>query len=75
MNNQFGFALVLLVAIASVASLLFLSGTETTGHVSYQTIECGHVDCGTTLAQPLTDAGGRQVRDDSGKPVCICPRG
>jgi len=81
MSERLGFAIVLLVAIASVASLLFMSGTQSTASIIYgtpmkdiPTDACRDVACpGHGYAEPLVNAHGRVVYQDSGKPVCICP--
>jgi hypothetical protein len=74
MSEQLGFALVLLVAIASLASILLLGGAEKTGYLTTETIECGHVRCpGHTPAYPLIDQQGRLLRSDSGEFICVCP--
>ncbi|MEM2916022.1 MAG: hypothetical protein QXT19_01530 [Candidatus Woesearchaeota archaeon] len=86
MNERFGFALVLIVAAASVASMLFLAGASTTGYVAskqllsygrtvdFGTDECRHVLCPAHApATPLVDQYGRIVYQDNGRPVCLCP--
>jgi hypothetical protein len=74
MSERLGFALVLLVALASVASIVFLSGAQPTGQVTYEHV-CSGVRCPAhAAAQPLLDSRGYPVFDDYGKPVCICPR-
>lgn len=78
MSERLGFALVLLVAIASVASLLFLTKSTPTGYVT--TIHpptettCKHVVCPRhEPAYPLLNGRGMVVYHDDGNPVCICP--
>jgi hypothetical protein len=77
MSEKLGFALVLLVAVASVASLLFMSGTSATGNaVVYPTVRdsCEHIRClNHAEAYPLLDHKGRVLHGDYGTPVCICP--
>ena len=81
MSERLGFALVLLVAIASIAGMLFSTGTQSTGSVIYgsqmeniPTNECRDTSCpGHGVAQPLLNAKGMAVYKDGGKPVCICP--
>lgn len=81
MSEQIGFALLLLVAVASIASMLFMSGTQSTASIIYgtqmeniPTNECRNVECpGHGYAEPLINAHGRVVYQDNGKPVCICP--
>lgn len=78
MTEKLGFALVLLVAMASVASLLFLSGTSATGNavVTYPTTydSCDHIRCpGRAQAYPLLDHKGYVLHGDYGTPLCICP--
>jgi hypothetical protein len=78
MSERLGFALVLLVGIASVASLLFLTGTSSTGYVTvhFPTANtCKHVSCpGHELAEPVLDSRGYVQYHDLGNPICICPR-
>jgi hypothetical protein len=75
MSEQLGLALVLLVAIVSVASVLFLTLNSPTGFLTTQTITCAHVRCpGHAQAYPLVDAQGRLIRTDQGTFVCVCPR-
>lgn len=77
MSEKLGFALVLLVALASVASLLFLSGTSATGSATVQRpMEgvCKHVSCpGHAEAYPLLDGRGYVLYHDEGNPICVCP--
>ena len=81
MSEKLGFALVLLVAVASVASLLFLSGTSATGNVvagktttGLTSPACGNVRCANHAeAYPLLDGDGYVLHGDYGAPVCICP--
>jgi hypothetical protein len=76
MSERLGFALVLLVAVASVASLLFLSGTSATGNVARDAgiSACADVRCPNhAQAYPLLDVNGYVLRDDSGEPACVCP--
>lgn len=74
MSERLGFALVLLVAVASVASLLFLSGTNTTGYVTYEA-PCGSIRCaGNEKSYPLYDAYGNLLVQDDGSLICICPQ-
>lgn len=81
MDEGAAFALVLLVGVASVASLLFMTGTAATGSVVGQaTIHtadettCKHVRCpGHASAYPLLDANGYVLYHDEGNPVCVCP--
>jgi len=73
MSERLGFALVLLVALASVASIVFLSGASPTGQVAYEEV-CTSVRCPAHIAAyPLLDSRGYPLFDDYGKPVCICP--
>ncbi len=86
MNERLCFALVLLVAAASVASMLFLSGTSATGQVAggqlysygrtadFGTDACRQVLCPAHApAAPLVDEYGRIIYQDNGRPVCLCP--
>jgi hypothetical protein len=81
MSERLGFALVLIVAIASIASLLFMSGTQSTASVVYgqpnrgiAIDNCVDVMCpGHAPAEALIDAHGRVVYKDDGKAICICP--
>jgi hypothetical protein len=77
MSERLGFALVLLVGMASLASILFLSGTASTGAITMHpptSTECKHVRCpGNELAYPLLDAQGNVLYHDKGFPICICP--
>ncbi len=79
MGEHLGFALVLLVAIASVASLLFLSGTSPTANVVAPTRgitsqACADIRCpGHATAYPLLDSDGYVLHGDYGAPLCICP--
>lgn len=86
MGERLGFALVLIVAVASVASILFLSGASTTGQVSggqlltygrtteFGTDACRYVLCPAHApAAPLVDQYGRIIYQDNGRPVCLCP--
>lgn len=83
MNEQIGLALVLLVAIASVASVLFLSGASPTasviaGRVTTVTrpseTTCTHVACPNhAAAYPLLDSRGYVLYHDEGNPICVCP--
>jgi hypothetical protein len=83
MSEQLGFALVLIVGIASIATLLFMSGAEKTASVVYfqpnrgiALDSCTDVVCpGHAPAEALLDAHGFVVRKDNGKAVCICPFG
>jgi len=75
MSEQLGFGLVLLVGLASIASILLLGGAEKTGFLTTETIECGHVRCpGRVPAYPLIDQQGRLLRSDAGEFICICPQ-
>lgn len=72
MSEQLGFALVLIVAIASVASVLFLSGATPTASVVAGA--CADVRCpGHAEAYPLLNQDGFVLFSDEGKPVCVCP--
>ncbi len=82
MSEQLGFALVLLVAIASVASVLLLSSVSPTAQViaGQATVTvpsettCMHVICpGHAQAYPLLDARGYVLYREEGIPVCVCP--
>ncbi|MEM4242845.1 MAG: hypothetical protein QXM31_03000 [Candidatus Woesearchaeota archaeon] len=81
MSERLGFALVLLVAVASVAGILLMSGTEKTASAVYgeqtrgiATNACREVICpGHGVAYPLINSEGRPVVQDNGKLVCICP--
>ncbi len=86
MSERIGFALVLLVAAASVASMLFLSGANPTGqvaggqiHTYGRTVDFGTDACRNVLcpahapAAPLVDGYGRILYQDNGKPICLCP--
>ncbi len=83
MSERLGFALVLIVGIASIASLLFMSGTETTANVVYfqpsrgiALDQCMNVVCpGHAPAEALLDAHGFVVHKDNGEAICICPFG
>lgn len=83
MSGHLGFALVLLIAIASVASMLFMSGVQTTGNIVYNQPArginadlCIHVTCmDRSTSEPLLDAKGYPVFSDSGTPICMCPLG
>jgi hypothetical protein len=81
MAEHFSFALVLLVAVASVASLLFLSGTSATGNVILQGyavglppyVACPGVQCPAHQpAYALQNPDGSLSMSDNGKPICIC---
>lgn len=76
MSENLGFALVILVAIASVASILFFSGTTLTGQISYTTMSfCENTRCPQhAQAKPLVDNKGLVILTEQGKPVCICPQ-
>jgi hypothetical protein len=81
MSERLGFALVLLVAIASVASLLFMSGTSPTANVVAGQPErginadlCVDVHClGRSTAEPMLDPRGYPMYKDDGNPICTCP--
>ena len=81
MKEGVGFALVFLVGLASIASLLFMSGTSATGSVVGQaTIHppmettCKHVRCPEHAeAYPLLDNRGMVLYHDEGNPACVCP--
>jgi hypothetical protein len=81
MSERLGFALVLLVAIASVASLLFMSGTSPTANVVAGQAErginadlCISVKCmGRNTAEPMLNAKGFPLLKDDGTVVCVCP--
>ena len=76
MSERLGFALVLLVAIASIVSLLlFLTGTTPTGFLTTQIISCEHVSCpGHAAAYPLLDYEGHLIYNGKTNTfVCACP--
>jgi hypothetical protein len=84
MSEQLSFALVLLAGIASVASMILLSGASATGNAvaglslgtgAVAAQECSHV-CfpGHAQAAPLLDTSGNIVLSSYGYPVCFCPR-
>lgn len=83
MSERLGFALVILVAVASVASLLFMSGTAPTGNVVYGQPErginidlCENVKCmDRSTSEPLLDAKGYPMLRDDGTVICTCPFG
>jgi len=81
MAEHFSLALVLLVAVASVASILFLSGTSATGNAVLQGYAiglpsyaaCPGVQCPAHQpAYALQYPDGSLAMNDNGKPVCIC---
>jgi hypothetical protein len=81
MSEQIGFAMVLIVAVASVAALLFMSGVNPTANVIAPQPQtgiaidaCMSVQCaGHAPAEALLDAYGHIVYKDNGNPVCVCP--
>lgn len=90
MNEEtIGFALLLLVAAASVFSVLFLQGGEATGQVSRQTMlsdevlpigdECVSISCPFGYpAEPVLDRWGRPMKNKDGSygpggVLCQCP--
>jgi hypothetical protein len=83
MSERLGFALVILVAIASVASLLFMSGAEPTGNIIYgqpgrgiNADLCTNVLCmDRSTSEPMLDAKGYPMFRDDGTLICICPFG
>lgn len=81
MSDHLSFALVLLVAVASVASLLFLSGTSATGNVIAQGhaialppyVPCTEVSCPAHApAYALQEPDGSLALGMNGKPICMC---
>jgi hypothetical protein len=81
MSERIGFALLLLVAMGSVASMLFITGASSTANVVVNqpprglVIDlCSNVRCpGHVPAEAYIDAHGRIIHDDRGNAVCICP--
>ncbi len=76
MSERLGFALVVLVAVASIASLLlFLTGNTPTGLLSAPIISCEHVSCpGHEDAYPLLDNEGHLIYNGKTNTfVCACP--
>jgi hypothetical protein len=71
MGERLALALVLLIAVSSIAGILFLPGTST----GAATLECSKIRCpGNTMAQPLLDQNGLIIYADNARPVCMCQK-